>query len=221
MYPSGQYGAYGNTGVYAAPYGTLELAEASPVQSFVEPLSLDEVGEFLQLPETMVQAQGATLLGLISAAREQAEIAQGRDLVVKQWDLVLDYWPFNWIELRPKLISVDLVQYRDSTGAITVLTAGTDFLVDATKQPGVLTPLYNSLWPTFTPSPTGSILIRFRAGMSPDSAFWSDAGARVKVGMKQLIVEWFSNRIPIGTKCEEFPYGISSSLSHGGRKLVR
>ncbi len=218
MYPSSNSFA---TGVYSAHYGTLELTEASPTQSFVEPLSLEDVIEFLYLPETMEQAQGATLLGLISAAREQAEIAQGRDLVVKQWDLVLDYWPCSWIELRPKLISVDLVSYRDATGTETVLTAGTDFLVDATKQPGVLTPLYNAFWPTFTPGPTGSILIRFTAGIAADSVFWSDAGARVKLGMKQLILEWFSNRLPVGAAAEELPYGISSCLSYGGRRVVK
>lgn len=221
MYPffggAGLYGAYRN----CHTYGSLELTEASPPQSFNEPLDIEDVGGFLNLPDSMVQAQGAQLLMFISAAREQAEILQGRDLVLKQWDLVFDFFHSYRIELRPRLASVDLMQYRDSTGTITPMVANTDFIVDTSRQPGVVTPPYNGQWPSFTPWPSGAVLVRFTAGVAPDSIFWSDAGARVKVGMKLLISEWFSNRIPFGTKVEEFPYGITSCLSFGAVPRVK
>lgn len=213
---------YGNPGYGAmVHYGGLDLTESSPPQSFVEPLSIDDVQKYLNLPDSMVQAQGAQLLAFISAAREAAEILQGRDLVVKQWDLVFDYWPGYLVELRPRLVSVDLAQYRDSTGAYTTLVENTDFVVDRTKQPGVVTPPYNRTWPTFSPWPTGAMLFRFTAGMAPNSIFWSDAGARVKIGMKLLISQWFSNRIPFGAKVEEFPYAVTALLSYGDRKIVK
>jgi uncharacterized phiE125 gp8 family phage protein len=220
MYPpfgGVSYGPYGNLGIYGGlvSYGSLELTETSPPQSFVEPLSLPDVQSYLQLPDSMAQAQAATLLMFISAAREQAEILQNRDLVRKQWDIAFDYWPGWRIELRPHLVSVDLAQFTDATGTIHPMVANTDYVVDLAKKPGILAPPYGKTWPIFTPPPTGAILIRFTAGIAPGAAFWADAGARVKVGMKLLISMWFSNRIPLGTKVDEFPYAVTSCLSYG------
>lgn len=209
------------TGIFGATYGSMELTEASPAQSFDEPLSLPDVQSFLNLPDSMAQAQAAQLGMFISAARETAEILQGRDLVRKQWDLTLDYWPGGGVELRPRLFSVDLAQYRDSTGAVTPMVEDTHFVVDKARQPGVVMPPYNAYWPSFTPWPSGAILFRFTAGMGSDSIFWSDAGARVKVGMKLLISLWFTNRIPFGAKVDEFPYAVTSCLSYGAVPRVK
>lgn len=221
MYPTFgglTFGAYG-----FANYGSVSLTETSPPQSFVEPLDVAEVGAYLRFSEADLADPGmeSELTGFIIAAREQAEIFQGRDLVRKQSDLSRDFWPY-WpnpqIKLRPPLISVDLVQYRDSTGAVTTLTENTDYIVDTAKQPGIIIPPYNSTWPAFTPWPTSAILVRYSSGVAADSAFWSDAGARVKVGMKYLISAWFTNRLPFVTgitAANEYPMSITSCLSQG------
>ena len=136
----GPYGTYGNLGLYGAlvAYGNLNLTESSPPQSFTEPLTLAEVKSYLKVPERSPTdtAEDDELMSLISAARESAEILQGRDLVRKQWDLSDDYWPSYRIALRAPLVSVDLAQYRDSNGNYTVLTQDIDFIVDASKGPG-------------------------------------------------------------------------------------
>lgn len=203
MYPSVFSGLSIGSYLYGGvSYGTLELTQASPAQTFAEPLEVAEVGAFLRLSDEEWHLEENTLAGMISAAREMAEGLQGRDLIVKQWDLSRDYWPYGptWqqiqIELRGPLISVDLVKYRDSGGAYTALVENTDYVVDTSKTPGVIRPPYSAWWPSYAPWPSSSLLIRFTSGMDATDQFWSGPGARVKIGMKMLISEWFSNRLP-------------------------
>jgi uncharacterized phiE125 gp8 family phage protein len=208
------YPPFANLGVPPlVSYGSLELTETSPPQSFVEPLMLAEMQSYLNLPEG--NTEGDTLQALIAAARATAEVFQGRDLVRKQWDLHFDYWPAPFIALRAPLFSVDLVKYRDSGGAYTTLAENTDYVVDLNKKPGGIAPPWGHTWPAHTPWPSSSILVRFTSGLAADAVFWSDAGQRVKVGMRMLIAEWFSNRIPFGFRVEELPFKITACLGWG------
>jgi uncharacterized phiE125 gp8 family phage protein len=222
----GFYGGYSALGLYGVSYGSLSLTVASPPQSFDEPLTLGEMKSYLKVPERSPTdtAEDDEILSLISGAREQAEIMQGRDLVRKQWDLVHDYWRYPWLELRAPLVSVDLVQYKDSTGIVTPLVADTGYVVDTAKQPGIIVPPYNTIWPSFTPWPTSAILVRFTSGYSASDAFWNDAGGRIKNGMKLLISAWYNNRLPfeLGSKVtQEYPYAVTSCLEFGSLKNVR
>lgn len=101
-------------------YGSLNLTSSSPQQSFTEPLTLAEVKAYLLIPDRSPadDAEDDLLEGMITAAREEAETQQGRDLVEKQWDLSLDYFPCE-IRLRAPLQSVDLVKYKNSDGVET------------------------------------------------------------------------------------------------------
>jgi uncharacterized phiE125 gp8 family phage protein len=222
----GPYGTYGNLGLYGAlvVYGSLNLTETSPAQSFTEPLDLDTVKSFLKIPtRTPTDTfEDELLMSFISAAREQAEILQNRDLVVKQWDLNHDYWPSYRIEMRAPLKSVELVQTTDSNGIKTALTVNKDYIVDATKGPGVLAPPYNATWPTFTPWPSSAILIRFTSGYSSSNAWWKGAGSRIRTGMLQLISHWYNNRLPFergAGATVEYPYAVTACLTYGS--LVR
>lgn len=224
----GPYGTYGNLGLYGAlvVYGSLNLTVQSPVQSFIEPLTNAEMYSYLKIParSPIDQGEDDLITVFITAAREQAEILQGKDLVVKQWDLNHDYWPSYRIETRMPLRSVDLVQTKDSNGALTTLVEGpnADYIVDASKGPGIIAPPYNATWPTFTPWPTGALLFRFTSGYAHVDPFWRDAGARIKIGMKLLISDWYNKRLPFekgATALDEYPYAVTSCLSHGS--LVR
>lgn len=200
-------------------YGSLELTEASPAQEFTEPLAQSEIESYLHLPAS--HPEGETLADLIIAARSVAEFFQNRDLVRKQWDLSLDYWPRGEVQLRPHLVSVDLVRTRDNTGAYTTLEEDTHYVVDASKKPGVLVQPWGTPWPTYTPWPSSSLLVRFTCGLTSNSTFWKGPGARVKTGMRLLVGEWFSNRIPFGEKVEELPYKIKHCLSYGAIPRVK
>lgn len=182
-----------------ANYGSLNLAVTSPVQSLAEPLTLAQAKKHLNLPDRSPAdtEEDDMLADLISAARESAEIAQGRDLVTKQWELSLDHFECYQIELRDPLVSVDLVRYRDSTGNYTSMVDGTDYIVDTAKHPGVVMPPYGVSWPSFTPWPSSAVTILFTSGIDDQSPFWIDAGKRIKQGMLLLISEWFNNRLPL------------------------
>lgn len=171
---------------------SLNLTVTSPPQSFDEPITLTEIKKYLNLPERSPADtdEDALLSSLIAAAREEAEREQGRDLCVKQYDLTLDYFPCV-IETRDRLVSVDLVQYTDSTGTETELLADVDYIVDAAKHPGLVMPPYGQTWPSFTPWPSSAVLVRFTAGIAPDDAWWSGHGDLVKTGMKMLVKAWF------------------------------
>jgi uncharacterized phiE125 gp8 family phage protein len=206
-------------------YGTLSLTVTSPVQSFTEPLSLSEVKKFLELPERSPtdEAEDAMLEGFIAGAREYAELFQNRDLVEKQYDLALDYFPCE-IELRTPLVSVDLVQYTDSDEAEHALTEGDDYIVDLRR--GLVMPAYGESWPSFTAWPSSAVLVQFTAGLSSTDVFWNDAGSRVKIGMKHLISAWFNGRLPFepvpgSTDAVELPFTVTACLSAGAVPRVR
>src|SRR5690348_13402944 len=109
-------------------YGTLRLTVTEPAQTFAEPLTLDDVKNYLKI-DAGYSADDDQIMALISAAREQAEILQNRDLVKKQWDLSYDYWPAYRLRLRAPCISIDLMQYTDLTGNVTTMQANTDYVV--------------------------------------------------------------------------------------------
>ncbi len=197
------YGIHGSLypwGYYRLPYGALNLTESSPAQQFKEPVAIDEAYGYLKIPSG---SDDGELLALISAARLQAEIQQGKDLLVKQWDLTLDYWPAYRIELRTPLRSVDLVQYTDSGGNVLTLTEGVDYMVDKSRRPGCIMPTYNKSWPTFTPWPSSSILIRHTSGYQSDHPWWSDTGALVKVGIRKLVSLYYFQRIPFSVAIQQ------------------
>jgi uncharacterized phiE125 gp8 family phage protein len=222
---SGIYGAQG--GLYGSleEYGSISLTRSSPPQSFVEPFTLDEAKAFLKLPARSPadDQEDALILDLISAARVQAEYMQGRDLVRKQWDLSLDFWLDYFIKLRAPLESVDLVQLKDSTGTLTTLVENTDYIVDTAKQPGVLAPPYNAMWRVFTPWPSSAILIRYTSGFDAASLFWQADGRTIRGGMRRLIADWFTNRLPFEKSFDparELPFGVTAALSQGTLKHV-
>jgi uncharacterized phiE125 gp8 family phage protein len=225
-YPStGPYGSYGNMLMWGAyvTYGTLQLTKTSPPQTFVEPLTLDEVKSYLHLPQRSPAdpMEDAFITSLISAARSFAEREQGRDLVRKQWDLVFDYWMSYRIELPPvPLISVDLVQYTDFQGNTTQLTEGTDYIVDTSKEPGCILPPWNVTWAVFTPKPSSAITVRFSSGYDGADPWWAGDGQVVKEGMRYMISQWYNVRLPAGQAVSEWPLTARDALSFGQRQRV-
>ena len=199
--------------------GTLKLTRTSPVQTFAEPLTEAEVAGYLRLPELgdgaiADPAASADIRRFISAAREQAELFQGRDLVSKQWDLRLDYLGVPSIQLREPLVSVDLFTYKDSDGTTTTLAEGTDYIIDTAQS--LVMPPYNESWPSFTGWPTSAILIRHTVGAEP-------VPAQCQVGMLILISDWFNDRLIFGTgkaAADSYPQRLRLLLGSGGRSMV-
>lgn len=197
--------------------GKLELTVTSPLQSLSEPLTRTEVETYIGLtsPSPADSGYQEELDLFISAAREQAELLQGRDLVEKQYDLWLDYFHSHVIELRNPLAAVDLFRYRDSGGSYTSMVEGSDFIVDLVR--GTVQPPYNQTWPTFTPWPSSAIQIRFTVAAP------SYLRQTLKVGMLQLISDWYNDRLPFAVgvdAAEGYPRRLRMLLAAGGESLV-
>lgn len=203
--------------------GRLTLTATSPVQTFTEVLTETEVRHFLGLPErsTGDASESALLEAFVIGAREVAEILQDCDLVPKQWDLTLDTLP-DEIQLRKPLSTVDLFKYRDSGGTWTTMVENTDYIVDTAR--GLVMPPYGESWPSFTAWPSSAVLVRHTSGYSATDAFWSDAGARLKIGMRQLISHWYAGRLPFETGASaavELPFTVSALMGYGHIPGVR
>ena len=197
-------------------YGELNLTATSPPQGFTELFTVDQVRAFLRIesPSPQDSEEEAMLTSFIAAARQQAEIQQGRDIVEKQYDLTLDYFPSGDVELRHPLQSVDLVTYKDSDDVTTTLTENTDYIVDTVRA--LVMPPYGGTWPSFTPWPSGAVTVRFTSG---DGAASED----VMNGMKFLIAHWHCHpeSFELGANAvQEFPFTVSALLRSGARDKV-
>jgi uncharacterized phiE125 gp8 family phage protein len=212
---------YGISGFGAlAFYSTLKLTEeSSPPQSFTFPVSIAQMRSFMRIPAAFDASQDQDIQDAIASAVHEAEMLQGRDLIVKQWDLALDYWFATRLILGAPLISVDLAQYKDSNGTVVPLSLSTDYIVDTSKSPGEMLPPYGSLFPQFIPWPTSAILIRFTSGYTPTHIWWSgDIGAKVRSGIKLRASQLYFNRLP------DMVNGMDSAalaMSYGGLQVVR
>lgn len=126
---------------------------------------------------------------LIVAARQAAENRTGRVLITQTWELQLDAFEAE-IELpNPPTQSVVSVKYLDTAGADQTL-AGTEYLLDATSEPGLLVPAYGKTWPSTYAVPN-AVKVQYKAG-------YGDAAASVPHGVKQWMLlaigTWYANR---------------------------
>jgi uncharacterized phiE125 gp8 family phage protein len=112
------------------------------------------------------------LSALITAARQQVEAITRRAFITQTWDLFLDEFPEkNFIPLPyGQLQSVSSVAYIDSDGVSHTMTLTTDYLVDASSEPGRIVLPYGVSWPTFTAYPVNPITIRFVCGYGGTAA---------------------------------------------------
>jgi uncharacterized phiE125 gp8 family phage protein len=191
-------------------YGRLRLTVTSPVQTFVEPITLYEVKTGMQLysdhADTYVEQ-------LAIAAREVAEVYCGFDLVAKQYDLTLDRWP-DEIRLRAPLATVDSFSWKDSAGTSTSMVAGTGYVVDTIRA--LMVPPWGAIWPMRAPLyPSGSILVRFTTQAEPLTYMW-------RVGIIQLVRHWFDQglayEIARGT-VQSLPFNPEQLFNIGSNRI--
>ncbi len=184
----------------------LKLTVTSPPQTFTEPFGVSEAKSWNEIPDTD-STRDFDLATCVTAAREVAELRQGRDLVRKQYDLHMDWIPCR-IETRDNLSSVDLFTYRQSDGQTITMVQNTDFIVDTVQN--LVLPPYGVSFPSFTPWPSSAVLLRYTvAPPTPDQ--------QVLMGMRFLISMWFNNRIPVSdmdSSIEQYPFCLAL-LDHG------
>ncbi|WP_343735261.1 hypothetical protein [Acidovorax sp.] len=138
---------------------TIKVTDAT-----TEPLTLAEAKAHLR------EEQGEThndllISSLISVARQAAEDRLQRTLLTTTWLRTLDRFPFcgGHVELyRPRVISVDSVEYLSRDGTLTLLSPSA-YELDPTAEPGLLLPAHGTIWPATRVRP-GAVQIRYTAG---------------------------------------------------------
>jgi uncharacterized phiE125 gp8 family phage protein len=121
-----------------------------------------------------------TIIGmLIPAARKVAENITGRGLITQTWELVLDKFPCNEIEIGMLPIqSITSLKYYDSAGVLQTMSSA-NYVLDADTLPGWVLPAYGFTWPS-TYDIAQAVIIRFVSG-------YGAAGSLVPAEIKMWI----------------------------------
>lgn len=190
----------------------LKLTVTSPVQSFDEPVTLNEIRQALGVADADT-SRDVVFMAYAPAAREVAEACQQRDLVAKQWDLYLSCFPCGPIPLRDNTTSIDRFRYRNNSGDYVTMVEGTDYEFDSALS--ILTPPVNRLWPASQLWPSSAIEIQF--SVTPPAI-----SERLKRGILALISLWDANQVPAelgASAVQHYPYMLSL-LEIGRREIV-
>lgn len=146
---------------------------------------------------------------LITAARLQAEHQTGRVLVTQTWDVTLDEFPDDSIELPcPPLQSVTSITYLDAAGASQTL-ASTEYQVIINELVGRIVPAYGKSWPVTLAQPA-AITVRLVAGYGLAAA----VPAGIKAWMLIAIATLYAQReaLIVGTITSELPREFYAGL---------
>lgn len=180
-----------------------------------EPVSLAEAKAHLRVDGA---DEDALIDGLITAARQHAEVFTRRAFITQTWELVLDGWPNKEsIEIPlPPLRSIVSVTYTDMDGVNTLWDAA-NYIVDTDSEPGRLVLDYEKTWPAVTLQPAGGIRIRFEAGYGGSA----DVPQAIKQAMllhigflyeqrEAVTVGNIVNRLPLAYDALLWPYRVFS-----------
>jgi uncharacterized phiE125 gp8 family phage protein len=155
-----------------------------------EPVTLDEAKAHLRVDAT---ADDALINALIVAAREYCENWTGRSLPRQTFKLTLDTFPATISLPRPPLVSVTHVKYIDTNGTQQTL-ASTEYRVDATSEPGRITPAYAKSWPSLR-GQIADVEVQYVCGYAAGSV-----PERAKLAMLVLLSEYYENRTPVASR---------------------
>lgn len=171
-----------------------------------EPLDLEEVKKHLKFTST---SEDTLLDRWISSARRTFEDETARQIMTATWELWLDAFPWDGIELpHPPLLSVERVQYIDTDGTLQTW-ASSNYLVKSPSGPqaerGWIEPAYGVSWPS-TRCESGAVRVRFVAGYGPAPA---DVPDPIQDALYLLVAHRFGNRSQV-SECpaNELPLGV-------------
>lgn len=173
-------------------------------QPVIEPVSLAEVKLHLHMDTTESPANDteAPLLAIyIAAARRYAEHFTNKAFATQTWALYLDEFPEDdYIRLpRPPLQYVEALTYKDSAGALQVvsfidpsgtpLTETDDFIVDTSSEPARLYLKNGASWPQALEE-AQSVVIQYVCGY----ADMTDVPGEVKAAILLKVSDLYENR---------------------------
>jgi len=170
-----------------------------------EPLTLAEAKLHCKVD---VVDDDALITGLIVSARQQAEHRTGRALVAQDWELSLDEFPSDSLDIPlPPLISVASITYLDTNGARQTL-ANAEYQVIIDELLGRVIPAFGKRWPVCR-TVAGCVVVTFTAGYGAAAAVPDS----IKSWMKLAIGTWYKNRdTVIAGQTSELPRDFFAAL---------
>jgi uncharacterized phiE125 gp8 family phage protein len=156
----------------------------------VEPLTVTEVARHVRV-DVSDPDENTYLNGLITVAREQAEMITWRKLVTQTWYGYLQDWPSgDYIELPfGSLQTVTAIKYTDEDGDQSTWDSA-EYIVGSDYQKGRVTLADGYVWPNDDLYPSNPIEIEFVCGYG----LAADVPWKIKHAMKLMIGELYENR---------------------------
>lgn len=142
-------------------------------------------------------------LGLLDqkrrAAIEHVADVTGRALAPQTVAVYLDEFPADGSPIKlplPPLADVVTFRWRSEAGVWTTLTVGTDYLVDAVREPGRVVLPPNISWPSSTLYPLNPIEITIECGYDDGEIGYVDRPipAKIKSAIHLYAAHLFANR---------------------------
>ncbi|MBN6186317.1 phage head-tail connector protein [Aneurinibacillus sp. BA2021] len=178
----------------------------------VEPLSLEEAKAHLRVEH---DDEDALIQGLIRAAREYCESFQRRAYVSQVWEMYFQSFPTHAELLRPPLLSVESITYRDVDGVQHALSPDA-YIVDTATEPGRI---FIKTAPKVALFPASPVTVRFVAGYNPvitseGTDFIAHVPESIKQAMRMLVGHWYENReaVTIGQTPSNVPFAVDALL---------
>lgn len=208
-----------------------------------EPVALADMKQFLRVDPGFAD-DDVLITGFIQAAREVAEVYTGRALAQRTFVLVLDSFPYytdtiqsqlayppsyyslprysttlwNYSQMIklpfPPVISVQNINYVDTTGNIQTLNQDTDFVLDSTTEQARIFPLPGQYWPAdlyvanatqinftagYDPNPAATFTRRISGTINPPdqqptTTIVSGVPQKTRTGILMLVAYWYEQR---------------------------
>lgn len=149
----------------------------------------------------------AEIQALIAAAREHAELYNGRNFARKTFEAYFDGWPAAGFTLADPLVEVTSIVYHPAEGQPVTLPAQT-YVVDTKSQPGRVLLASGQAWPTAALAPGLPITLTFSVGFEP-----ADVPPAIAAGIKMLVAHYFDNPSQVsasGAAQGRVPFGIEA-----------
>lgn len=155
----------------------------------VEPVTLTDVKTDLRIDH---DNDDILLIGLIAAAREDAERLARRAFIQRTLELSLRAWPMDgMIRLPfPPAVNVASITYYDDANAAATMPAG-DYIVVADTEPALITLAKSAIWPTATLRSVYPIRVRYTAGYGATA---DAVPERYKAIMRAMVAVRYENR---------------------------
>ena len=153
-------------------------------QPAIEPVTLARAKEHLRVDHSF---DDAMISAMISGSRRFAEKFMGRAIITQTWELVIDSFPDNEIEIPlPPLQSVESIKYDDAGGLETTLSPSA-YTVDNVSEPGWVVPIPSG-WPSNLFNGINAVRIRYVAGFTPSANSPVDLADNVPASIKSAIL---------------------------------